>query len=231
MNKDITKPIAQRIVLSYVSSVFDPIGLVAPYTVRARLLLKDIWRISGQQWDEPLSAKLQEKFIEWHTLLPILGRLTISRCFFDTPVDQIELHMFGDSSQDVFCSVAFLRGRSVVTNEAKIAFVLGKARVAPMKTLSILKLELQAALLASRLRLETKNFLKIKIERSYMWVDSGTVLQWLNSTSMLPVFVANCVSEILQSTTIDEWFHVSSGGNPTDTGTRGITADALKESG
>ena len=65
--------------------------------------------------NSPLSAEIQEKFIEWHTGLPILGRLTI----FDTPVDQIELHMFGDSSQNVFCSVAFLRGRSVVTNEAK----------------------------------------------------------------------------------------------------------------
>ena len=159
MNKDITKPIAQRAVLSYVSSVFDPIGLVAPYTVRARLLLKDIWRISGQQWDEPLSRELQGKFIEWHTTLPILGRLTISRCFFDTPVDQIELHMFGDSSQDVFCSVAFLHGRSVVTNESKIAFVFGKARVAPMKSQSIFKLELQAALLVSRLRLEIKKSL------------------------------------------------------------------------
>ena len=106
--------------------------------------------------------EFQEKFIEWHTGLPILGRLTISRCFFDTPVDQMELHIFGDSSQDKFCSVVFLRGRSVVTNETKIAFVFGKARVTPMKSLSIPELELQAALLASGLRLEIKKSLKIK---------------------------------------------------------------------
>ena len=96
--------------LNYVSSVFDPLGLVSPYTVCARLLLKEIWSPLGQKWNEPLSGELQEKFKEWHTGLPTLGRLTISRRFFDTPVDQTELNMFGDSSQDVFCTVVFLRG-------------------------------------------------------------------------------------------------------------------------
>ena len=48
----------QRTVLNYVSSVFDPLGLVSPYTVRARLLLKDIRRLLGQKWDEPLSGEL-----------------------------------------------------------------------------------------------------------------------------------------------------------------------------
>ena len=64
-----------------------------------------------------------------------------------------------------------------------------------------------------------------------MWTVSTTVLQWLNSTSKLPVFVANRFSEFFESTTIDEWFHVSRGDNPADTDTRGITAEALKESG
>ena len=96
----------QRTLLNYVSSVFDPLGLVSPYTVRARLLLKDIRRLLGQKWDEPLSGEFYETFTEWPTGLPIRGRLTVSRCFFDTPVDQIELHVVG---QDVSCSVAFRR--------------------------------------------------------------------------------------------------------------------------
>ena len=49
VNRELKDSVTQRSVLSFVSSVFDPIGLVAPYTVRARLLLKDIWRLSGQQ--------------------------------------------------------------------------------------------------------------------------------------------------------------------------------------
>ena len=67
-----------------------------------------------------------------------------------------------------------------------------------MKNFSIPKLELQAALLMSHLRLEIKEFLKRIILRSYMWTDSTTALQCFNSTSKLPVYVANRVSEIHQ---------------------------------
>ena len=105
------KAITQRTVLSFVSSVFDPIGLVAPYIVKARLLLRNIWRISGQKWDDDLLEEIKEQFLEWHSGLHLLGSLTIPRRYFTDPFDRIKLHMFGDSSQDHFCAVAFLRAR------------------------------------------------------------------------------------------------------------------------
>ena len=107
VDRPLDKAITQRTVLSFVSSVFDPVGLLARYTVRARLFLKDIWKTSGQSWDDELSEDIREKFLEWHSGLPLLGQLTIPRCYFTEPVDQSELHMFGDSSQDVFCAVGF----------------------------------------------------------------------------------------------------------------------------
>ena len=100
-----------------------------------------------------------------------------------------------------------------------------------MKTLSVSKLVLQAALLVSRLRIEFEKSLTFSIEKPFMWTDSTTVLQWLSSTSQLPVFVANWVSEIIETITIDEWLHMFSGDIAVDTNTRGITAEALKESG
>ena len=151
-NREMKDSVTQRSVLSFVSSVFDPIGLVAPYTVRARLLLKDIWRLSSQQWDDPLPIELCRRFTEWHSGLPVLGQLKIPRCYFDFSVDEVELHMFGDSSLDVFCFVAFLRAQKNTRSKCQLAFVSGKARVAPMKMLSIPKFVLQAALLASRLK-------------------------------------------------------------------------------
>ena len=102
---------------------------------------------------------------------------------------------------------------------------------APMKTLSVPKLVLQAALLVSRLRIEFEKSLTFSIEKFFMWTDSTTVLQWLNSTSQLPVIVANWVSEIIETTTIDEWLQLFSGNNAVDINTRRITAEALKESG
>ena len=60
-----------------------------------------------------------------------------------------------------------------------------------------------------------------------MWTDSTTVLQWLRSFDKQPIFVANRVSEKLESTTVDQWFHVPSTDNPADAGTRGMSADGL----
>ena len=110
------------------------------------------------------------------------------------------------------------------------AFILGKAHVAPMKAISNPKLELQASLLATRLKIDIMKALSIPINDVFMWTDSTTVLQWLHSTAKQPIFVANRVGEILEVTTVDEWYHVDTENNPADTGTRGIAAEALKDS-
>ena len=78
----VTKSLTQRLVLSLVSKVFDSIGLVAPFTVSARLLLKDIWRVSGQQWDKELTKDNVERFLEWSVELPKLAEITIPRSYF-----------------------------------------------------------------------------------------------------------------------------------------------------
>ena len=163
IDRPLEKTITQRTVLSFVSSVFDPIGLVALYTVKARLLLKDIWQISGQKLDDDLPEEIKKQFLEWHSGLHLFGSLTIPRSYFTEPFDRIEFHMFCDSSQDVFCAVAFLRARLVSSHQTDLAFVSGKARVAPMKAFSIPKLELQAALLATRLKEEILKSLTLKI--------------------------------------------------------------------
>ena len=95
-----------------------------------------------------------QRFLVWSADLSKLENIKIPRSNLSGPFDNIELHMFGDSSQDIFSAAAFLRAR-VTTPTGKIktelAFVLGKARVAPIKVLTVPKLELQAALLAARL--------------------------------------------------------------------------------
>ena len=78
----VTKFLTKRLVLSLVSKIFDPIGLVAPFTVGARLLLKDIWRVIGQHWDEELPKDTFERFLEWSVELPKLAAVTIPRSYF-----------------------------------------------------------------------------------------------------------------------------------------------------
>ena len=99
-----------------------------------------------------------------------------------------------------------------------------------MKTLTVPKLELQAALIAARLREEICKALTVPVQNTFMWTDSTTVLQWLNSLNKQPIFVANRVSEILEGTSVDQWHHVASHANPADAGTRRMSSEALQKS-
>ena len=96
-----------------------------------------------------------------------------------------------------------------------------------MKPITIPKLELQAALLAVHLRQKILDALTFDVPQSFMWTDSSTVLQWLASADKQPVFVANRVAEILETTTIDQWFHVPTANNPSDAETRELAAADL----
>ena len=225
----ITKSFTQRLVLSLVLQVFDPIGPVAPFTVGARLLLKDISRVTGQQWDDELPQV--PRFLIRSVDLPKLENIKIPRSYFSGPSDNIELHMFGDSSQDIFSAVALLRARvKTPTGEEKteLAFVLGKARVAPMKVMTVPKLELQAALLAARLNREITQALTVFVNQVFMLTDSTTVLQWINSNEKQPAFVANRVCKMLEYTSVDQWNHVATKDNPADAGTRGMSSEVLQ---
>ena len=143
-------------------------------------------------------------------------------------MDRIELHMFGDWSQDVSCSVGFLRARLISSLKTEISFVFGKARVAPMRALSIPMIEFQADLLAARLKIENVKAFTVKVNNIFMWIDSTTKLQWLNSNDMFPVFVGNRVEEKLESAAIGEMHRVQGGNDPAEMCTRVISSETLK---
>ena len=146
----VIKSFTKRSVLSLVSKILDHISLVIPYTVGARLLLMDIWRVSGQHCDEELPKDTVERFLKWSVELPVLAEITVPGSYFSENFEHLELNMIRDSSQEVFSAVAFLRARVITSSEpqTELALVLSKSRVTPMKVMTIPKIELQAALLA-----------------------------------------------------------------------------------
>ena len=100
-----------------------------------------------------------------------------------------------------------------------------------MKALTTPKLELQAPLLAARLRKEVEKALTLEINKTFLWSDSTTVFQWIHSLGKQPDFIANRVAGILDlTTTIDEWNYVKSSENPADAGTRGLSGTRLLDS-
>ena len=150
-NKEVEAPITQRKILSLVSSVVDPIGLFDPFSVHIRPLLKGIWTKNGQHWDNEVEPGDEAKLLRWKEQLTIVAETSIDSRYFNRERDKTELHMFADASEDTMCAVAYLCLQPKEYS-ADLAFVIGKCRVAPMRHLSIPRLELQAAVMAVRLK-------------------------------------------------------------------------------
>ena len=131
-NKEVEAHITQRKILSLVSSVFDPIGLFAPFSVHVRLL-KSIWTKNGQHWDNKLEPSEEKEFLGWKEQLP-KNNFQIARRYFNRERDKTEIHVFADASEDTMCAVAYLRSQPKKYS-ADLAFVIGKCIVAQMRHL------------------------------------------------------------------------------------------------
>ena len=225
-----TEVITQRKILSAVSGIFDPMGFISPFTIRGRLILKDLWCIKGQNWDAPVPDEIREAFIEWDSEKVEVSSISIDRCIFrGSSVTNAQLHVFVDASQSAMCAVIYLRAKC--DEVLQVSFLVGKCRVAPIRSTTIPKLELQAALIGLRLATSIRKFLPLTLNETFFWSDSSTVLQWVASShKRLPVFVANRVAEILDHSRVDEWNFVPGLQNPADIGTRGVKVIELKQS-
>ncbi|XP_064551490.1 uncharacterized protein LOC135437482 isoform X1 [Drosophila montana] len=144
-----------------------------------------------------------------------------SRHYFGPiPVRAIQLHVFVDASQSAFAAVAYLRV-TYDNNDVRVCFVCAKTKCAPMKTMSIPRLELQAAVLGTRLMDTVKKEHSIAISDAILWTDSKTVLRWIGSTHRrYKQFVGNRVGEILESTKVSQWRWVPTAENAADDATR-----------
>ncbi|GFT62592.1 uncharacterized protein TNCV_1702501 [Trichonephila clavipes] len=159
----------------------------------------------------------------------IYDPLKIPRKILDSSGDssEVQIHTFSDASQKAYGAAAFLRVKH--KDRVSVDLVTSKSRVAPLKRLSLPRLELMGALLAARLAKEVKKILDQKCStRAFFWTDSQVTLHWIKGPShRWKPFVANRVREIQSLTDPNSWFHCSGKDNPADLLTRGISVDAL----
>jgi transposase InsO family protein len=223
-------PTTKRKILQLSSKVYDPLGLLSPVTVRARILLQDLWR-RKLPWDTPVDEGLQRT---WSSIAEDIEEsvkeyATLPRQYFSDSVKQegnIHLHVFCDASTVAYGAVAFLQ------RENHTSFVMAKTRVAPLKTRTLPQLELMAALIGARLTHFIQNTLQKRFPNLsiHLWSDSQIVLHWLSSKKSLPQFVANRVKEIKLLCPASSWHYCPTSDNPADLLTRGITSNQLRSS-
>ena len=227
---DVSKPHTRRGLLSTLAQVYDPLGLVSPVILKGKQILQKV-TFKEASWDQLLSPEESEEWATWQEDLKHIHQIQVSRCI--KPVSDwksVELHHFSDASQNGYGACSYIRYVKA-DGGAESKLLLAKARVAPIKKITTIpRLELQAAVTATRLARVLRKELKMEINQEYFWTDSNIVLGYIqNDAKRFHVYVANRVAEIKQTTKSEQWNHVASEDNPADMVSRGCSVEEIKK--
>lgn len=221
-NKNSTK----RQILSDISTIFDPLGLLSPITIKAKILFQQIWKYKTE-WDDGVPDIIEK---EWRTLKTELINMQpfkINRWLGLETSKNWELHAFCDASEKAFSCVVY----SKVTegNKRHISLVAAKTKVAPIqKQQTLPRLELCGAQLLAQLVQKIKRCLDRPNIKVTAWTDSMIVLGWLKgNVSRWKAYVGHRVQEITSVVPADSWNHVRSEHNPADCASRGLLPSQL----
>lgn len=225
---DVTK----RAVLSLIAQIFDPLGCIGPVIVVAKVIMQNIW-ISKIDWDEDIPLEIASQWTKFMQGISSLSCLKIPRHLFSNfePIS-IDIHGFSDASLRAYGACIYVR-TTYKENKVSCNLLTSKSRIAPIKTISLPRLELCAAVLLAKL---TEHILSV-LENSFtvstvnLWTDSQIALCWLRShPSRWTIFVSNRVAEIQQTSKNAKWRHIKSSDNPADILSRGATPQELIQS-
>ena len=225
------KPMTRRGILSVVSSLYDPLGLAAPVILVGKQILQDLCR-EGAQWDDALPEQLESKWQSWKEQLKTLEKCAVPRCYKPSSfgeVGRVELHHFADASLGGYGACSYIR---LINTEGQVhcSLVMSKARVTPLKPVTVPRLELTAAVVAVRMSLLIEKELDIENAIHVFWSDSKVVLAYIaNDATRFHTFVANRVQFIRNHSEPDQWNHIPTAQNPADIASRGCTADEIQE--
>ena len=186
--------VTKRSILSFISSLFDPLGLVNPVLVSARVLVQQCWEL-GIQWDAELPEDLKSTWLE--ILHDLYCCLVIRHDRFTgiSALDDVSLHVFGDAGDKSIGAVAYL-----VSGRITCMFA-SKLKVCPVKfkSFTIPRKELVALCIAVRLARFIVPALDdlLRFSSINVWSDSSTALSWvLSGVPHLEIWIRNRVSEV-----------------------------------
>ena len=221
-----TLVITKRLILSCIARIFDPLGLLQPYTISAKILFQDIWRL-GTEWDDELPEEVSQKFQRWISGLQKIKNWNIPRRYTQVEYTTTEkqLHVFCDASEKAYGAAVYIETKEGLT------LVLSRARVAPLKRVTLPRLELLACLIGTKLLIQVKAALFLQEAEYQCWTDSKIALGWIKGEPCKwKQFVANRVQTIQESTDPAHWYYCPGTQNPADLITRGMSSESLVQS-
>lgn len=214
-------PRTKRSLLSTVAKVFDPLGLLAPWIIRGKLLFQASWKL-GVSWDEELPEEFLNSIGEWWSVDRPDG---ISTCRSGGTVGpDARLYVFCDASPIAYCAAVYL-----FNPPSTLHLLTSKARVAPVSTtLTVPRMELLGATMGALLARTVASALKLSMERVQFFTDSADVLFWIRGQKLHKPFVENRLRVIRADVDPLQWRHVPGIMNPADLGTRGVPLAQLQ---
>jgi hypothetical protein len=217
----------KRQMLSLSSRLFDPLGLISPVSLLLKIQFQRLWE-SGVGWDEPIPEDIHQEWSSVVNGLSDLARIQIPRWYFceSNSSPKIEIHAFCDASEKAYGAIIYLR--SIIDGPIHTNLVPSKTRVSPTKKITLPRLELLGALLASRLmKYVLKALTTIPESAQHFWSASTVTLGWIRGNiNRWKPFVRNRVEEIRAYSQPDQW-HYCPGGARGDLASRGCTAKDL----
>ena len=130
----------KRNVLKKTATVFDPLGFLAPFIIRAKLLLQQAW-LQAIAWDDELPESLKTKWERWFNELAKLQQIKVPRCLKESTraILEISLHTFTDASQKAYTANVYAR-HEYEDGTVSCRLITSKTRLAPLKAMSIPRL-------------------------------------------------------------------------------------------
>jgi len=231
--EDLPRKITKRIILSYIQRIYDPIGFTSPVTLQPKALMQKLWKEKGG-WEDEIVTELKMEFITWYEQLHDIKNIKIPRNMTNGNSDRKgwQIHTFTDASSVAYAGVVFLR--TEVNQCVSVQLIAAKTRVAPLKKMTINRLELMGCYVGALLSHSVRKALRMDegdlAVPMYYWTDSSTALAWILRNDEWGTFVGNRVKTICSLTNSNEWSHVPGVLNPADLPSRGCTASQLLES-
>ena len=226
----VKETITKRTVLGKINSIYDPLGLIGPFTLRAKILMRKLWTLEKSLgWDDPVPEDIGVEWQNFMKEMDVLEKVTFRRCLKpSTAYGDPDLVVFSDGSKEAFGAAAYvLWETNEGVNESNL--ITSKNRVAPAKAIDIVRLELAGALIGTRLRVFITEAMRYRFKRVYHITDSEIVHAMIHKESYgFNTFVANRIGEIQNNTNSDEWFWTAGKLNIADKTTRGCKLDQLE---